>query len=241
MAANSLHPSATRPPGVTGYLSSLWGSLTWRAALATQSLGALFALTEWLETGGGRTLRLLLYLLCAQAVTALLVLLAALAGDEAVRRGCTVLRAFFIVVLGASLLNAVGQWLIDAGFSDIVPGRGLATIANDFFNVGALWGTVLLVYLNRQSAARLLTRLRTDELERAHEERRVLASSLAAAEARMDPVSVLRRLSDVREQFAAGSTGADGNLEDLITTLRAGVSSNAAAAGTVSGRPEARP
>lgn len=237
MAANSLYPSAARPPGVSGYVSSLWSTLTWRAALATQSLGALFALTEWLESARGRTPRLLTYLLCAQAVTALLVLLAALAGDDAVRRGWKVFRAFVVVVLGASLLNAAGQWLIDTGFSDIVPGRGPESIANDFFNVGALWGTALMVYLNRQSAARLLARLRTDELERAEEERRVIASRLTAAEARMDPVSVLRQLSDVREQFAAGYAGADGKLEELITTLRRGVSRNAVVDGAV---PEPR-
>jgi len=214
---------STHPPGMVGFAASLWRSFTWRTALATQSLGALFALTEWLERGNG-TIRLLVYLLCAQAVTALLVLAAALAGDEAVCRGWKVLRAFSMVVLGASLLNAAGQGLLDAAFSDIAPGHGPASVANDFFNVGALWGTALLVYLNRQSAARLLAHLRADDLARAQEERRAVTSRLVAAEARMDTVSVLRRLSTVREQFATAHPGADGNLEDLIAALRASVS-----------------
>jgi len=224
VAASSSSPTAARPPGVSGFVSALWDTFTWRAVLGTQSVGLLYALTEWLERSGAATLRLLAYLLCSQAVTAGLVLLAALAGDEAVRRGWRVLRAFVVVVFCVSVLNAAAQWRLDGGFGDIVLRRGIAVIANDFFNVGVLWGTVLLVYLNRQSAARLLAHLRADELERLEAERRVIASRLAAAETRLDPESVLRQLSEVRGQFAAGHASADGSLEDLIAALRASVS-----------------
>jgi hypothetical protein len=225
---------------VTGFASATWGTLTWRAAIATQSLGALFALTDWLERDSAATLRLLAYLLCAQAMTALLVMLAALTGDEAVRRGWKVLRAFVIVVLCASVLNAAAQWVLDAGFGDIVLGRAPVVIANDFFNVGALWGTALMVYLNRQSAARLLARLRADELERAEAEGRMITSRLAAVEARMDPASVLRQLSEVRDQFAAGRSCADGRLEELIAALRESVMRSVSADGAVAGPQEAR-
>jgi hypothetical protein len=240
VAANSSFPSVPRPPGVSGLVSALWGTLTWRALLATQSVGVLYALTEWLTSGSAATPRLLAYLVCSQAVTACLVLLAALAGDGAVRRGWKVLRAFLIVVLGASLLNAAAQWLLDGGFGDIVPQRGPAVIANDFFNVGVLWGTVLLVYLNRQSAARLLARLRADELARLEAERRVIAARLAAAETRLDPQSMLRQLSEVRDQFAAGRASADSRLEELIAALRAGVSRSDAGNDAVPKRQEAR-
>jgi len=240
VAANSSFPSVPRPSGVSGFVSALWGSLNWRAVVATQSVGLLYALTEWLESGSAATLRLLAYLLCSQAVTACLVLLAALAGDEAVRRGWNVLRAFLVVVLSTSLLNAAAQWLLDGGFGDIVPRRGLAVMANDFFNAGVLWGTVLLVYLNRQSAARLLAQLRADELERLEAERRVITSRLAAAETRLDLHSVLRQLSEVRGQFVAGHASADGSLEDLIATLRASVSGSDAGNDTVPKRREAR-
>ena len=240
MAANPSFPPVNCPRGVTGFASALWGRLTWRSAIVTQSLGALFALTDWLERGSIASPRLLAYLLCAQAVLALLAMLAALAGDEAVRRGWKVLRAFVMVVLCASALNAAAQWILHTGFGDIVPGRGPAVIANDFFNVGVLWGTVLMVYLNRQSAARLLAHLRADELERAEAERRMITSRVAAAEARMDPVSVLRQLSEAREQFAAGHFGADARLEDLIATLRESVRRSVAADGAVAGPREVR-
>jgi hypothetical protein len=201
----------------------------------TQVLGCLLALARWMEYGTAATPRLLIYLMCGHALTAMLIMLAALAGDQAVRRRMRVVHAFFVVALTASALNALAQWLLDAAFGDIAPGSTVVAIANNFFDVGVGWSTIVLVYLNRQSAGRLLARLRTDELARAVSEQRVIASSLAGAEARMDPASVLRQLSEVRALYASGHEGAEERLEDLIATLRHNAARCAAAEGSAPG------
>ena len=81
----------------------------------------------------------------------------------------------------------------------------LGAVLSDFLTLGGIWGTALMVYLNRQSARRLLARLRADELERAQAERRLIASRLIATEAQIDPGSVLRQLGEVRDLFAEES------------------------------------
>lgn len=218
MATPSFSRSLATLHAAADFLSALRTALTWRAVLATQTLAALYALTEWLEQGSHAAA--LSHLIGAQAMTALLVMLAALAGDEMVRRGWKVLSAFALAVLCTSAANAATQWMLHRWFADMAPARAPVMIANDFFNVGVLWGTALLVYLNRQSAARLLAHLRAQELERAEAERRVITSRLAATESRMDCASVLRKMSEASEQFAAGHAGADASLENLISTLR---------------------
>ena len=95
------------------------------------------------------------------------------------------------------------------------PARDLRASLSDFLSVGGIWGTALMVYLNRQSARRLLARLRADELERAQAERRLIASRLAATETQMDPGSVLRQLGAVRDLYADGKAEADERLDGL--------------------------
>ncbi|MGH8202462.1 MAG: hypothetical protein ACREVO_19190 [Steroidobacteraceae bacterium] len=207
---------------------------TWRVVLATQILGSLFALANWLEHGSEATPPLLIYLLCRYALAAILIMLAALTGDEAVRRRSSIVRSFLVVTLCASALNALAQRLLDAGF-DVAAGRGAAAIAYNFFDVGINWSMIVLVYLNRRSTGRLLARLRADELARAESEQRVIASSLAGAEARMDSASVLRQLSLIRDLYANGHDGAEDRLEDLIGILRYNVARSVMAEGAATG------
>lgn len=206
---------------MTHFTTAVLRSITWRAVLATQALGFVFALTPWLEQFGQPTRPQLAFALTQQALTAFFVLLAALAGDEAVRRGWRVLAAFAATLLCASAATAYTQWCIEAWFGVIDPLHGERRLWDTFFQVGSLWGTVLLVYLNRQSAARLLARLRAGELARVQAERRLIASELAAAEAEINPTAVLQQLAQVRDLYATGDADADQKLEDLIGDLRA--------------------
>jgi hypothetical protein len=193
---------------------------TWRAVLVTQALGVLFAVTPWLEQWGRPTQPHLSFRLAEQSLTALLVMLAAFAGDELVRRGWTVLRAFATTLICACAATALTQWTLDHLLEVADSYDGLGRLLKTFFNVGAYWGTPLLVYLNRQSATRLLATVRVGELRRVEAERRLVESHLTAAQAQINPAAVLQQLAHTRDLYAAGSEDADRGLELLIADLR---------------------
>ena len=223
-----------RQGGTRPYVAAVLRLITWKAVLITQVLGFVFAITPWLElVGAPQPKPSFLFLVTEQVLTAGWVMLAALAGEEAVRRGWSVLRAFFVVLLCASGAVALVQWAVNDLIEIADPERGVSRLLYTFLNVGALWGTALLVYMNRQSAARLLARVRAGELARAQAERGLIASDLAATEAQIDPVSVLQRLSQVRGLYAANSPDADTRFEVLIADLRSAVAASATVQPTV--------
>lgn len=203
-------------------MQSVLRAVTWRPVLITQGLGALFALADWLAQWHvqwhAAVQQSLVASLLRQSITAWLALLAALACDEAVRRGVPVWRAFTIAVLCASGANVVGQRVIVSG-GQLHESVALARV-NAFFDVGGIWGTAVMVYVNRRSAQRLLARIRGGELERVRAEQRLTASHLAAAEAQIDPAAVLRELADARDLYAGGHPGAEERIESLIAWLR---------------------
>jgi hypothetical protein len=202
------------------FIRAVASSVTWRAVLLTQSLGVLFALTPWLEQWQHTSPDYLTLKLIHQALAAAFLMFAAFAGDEAVRRGWSVWHAFFVVLLGASTAMAIAEWIITpmALFRD--PHGLLERTVSAFFGMGAVWGTALLVYLNRQSAARLLSSLRGDELERAQAERRLIAAGITAVEVQMDPAAVSRQLQGLRNLYVVNDPGAEACLESLINNLR---------------------
>jgi hypothetical protein len=205
----------------SGFVASVLDAVSWRAVLGMQSLGLLFALIPWLVHLGQRPRGYLLFQLVEQSSTAWFAMFAALAGDEAVRRGWQVWRAFVIALVCASLAVPLAQLGIDSllGLADVVTGRQRFVLT--FFGVGIQWGTVLMVYLNRQSGRRILAGVRAGELARLQAERRLTASRLASAETEVEPQSVRRQLERLRDLYAAGSAEADGELERLIAELRA--------------------
>jgi crotonobetainyl-CoA:carnitine CoA-transferase CaiB-like acyl-CoA transferase len=203
----------------TGFIATVLHAVSWRAVLVTQCLGFLFSLSSWLEQWQQPDQPLLTLSVAGQAMTALLAMLAALACDEAARRGARVWRAFVVAVLSASCLNVLAQALLAEAFHP-AGGPALLTSLDAFLTVGGLWGTFVMVYVNRRSARRLLERIRTSELERVRAEQRVAASRLAAAETQIDPGAVLRQLAQARELYAAACPEADERLEALIARLR---------------------
>lgn len=194
-------------------------SVTWRALLITQSLAVLFAFAPWLEAWGEPGRPSLGYGLFAQSVAALLVMLAAFHADDSVRRGASALRAFATQLLAACLATSLIVLAVDRR-NHGEPLLQLASLLNTFFNTGAYWGTPMLVYLNRRSAARLLAMVQDGELRRVQAERRLVESDLAAAQAEINPAAVMQQLGHLRALYAAGSAEADGELSKLIADLR---------------------
>ncbi len=228
MQAAALRESSIHRRGAIAFALTALRAVTWRAVLVTQSIGLLFALYTWLELWHRPGQPRLLESVLRQAITALLLVLAAFAADETVRRGSRVWRTFAIAIFWASGANVLAQLLVSYALGIGVSERGVLNLLYDFLGVGGFWGTVLMVYLNRQSAQRLLARLRAGQLERAEAERRLIASRLAAAESQVDPSAVLRQLAEIRNLFAAGQPDAQERFEALIAGLRETVTRAAA-------------
>lgn len=196
------------------------GAITWRALIGTQVLGALFALTPWFEQWGKPTQPNLALGLARQGSVALFLMLAALGADQAVRRGWTVWRAFLLALFFASSASALMQWVVTEATGALHSAEDLRTTLMSFVNVGSYWGVALLVFLNRESAARLLAKVRGGELDRAFAERRLIASDLAAVEAQIVPAAVSSQLEQVRDLYEADNPAAETRLDALIASLR---------------------
>jgi len=115
------------------------------------------------------------------------------------------------------LQTQLGSWL---GVEPAGSRARLALTVGSFVGTCLYWGMAMLVFLNRRSAARMLAGVRYAELERMRLERQVIDSSLAAAEAQIDPPLILQRLAHVRSLYDTGAPGADEQLEALIADLR---------------------
>jgi hypothetical protein len=161
----------------------------------------------------------------SNAVGALLVMLAALAADEAVRRRVPFWCAYPAALLAASGATTIVQWCLQSwpAVAFAGGGRPLAIAVSIGLNVFTLGGLGMLAYTSRQSAARMLQGVRAAELERVGVERRLIESRLAAAQAQIDPERVFRQLAEIRDLFARARPGADERLEALIQELRARV------------------
>jgi hypothetical protein len=200
-------------------IRAVLGSVTWRAALLTQTMALLFALAPWLESLDQPGARALSTNLLEQSLAALCVMLAALTADELVRRGWPVLHAFALALLSGCLTAAcLDVWLDPRGTPE--PLAQLAAVLGVFFGIGAYWGTPMLVYLNRQSAERLLANVEAGELRRVQTGRSLVESQLATAQAQLNPGEVMQQLGVLRESYASGNAGADLELERLIANLR---------------------
>ncbi len=231
-----------RPRGTAGFGLAVLRAVSWRAVLATQALGFLLALFPWLKLWGLSGQAPMLLNLANQELAALFVMLAALAGDQAVRRGWPVWRAFVLALLCAASAATLMQWGLRDTFDRADPNRETLEALNAFFNICTYWGMVMMVYLNRQSTARILAGVRTVELERVQAESWLVTSRLAAAEMQIDAGSLLRQLARVRDLYAAGRPVADQTLEELIADLRGRVlPSGAAVPGPAPGSCEASP
>lgn len=220
--------ASLRGSGRDGFAVAVLRTVTWQAVWVTQALAFIFALTYWLEHLHQPAQPPFIESLLRQNIGALIVVLAAFAGDEAVRRGARLWHAFLAAVLGASAANVLVQSVLAYAPGWVDSEHGLLRAVDNFMILGAFWATVIMVILNRGEAQRVLTRLRAGELERLQAERRLVASRLSAAEAQIEPSALLRELAEVRDLYEAGRPEAEQRFETLITGLRESLARSAA-------------
>jgi hypothetical protein len=252
-ASISTGTCAATPP--TSFARAVLRAINWRMVLLTQSIGVLVALARSLQQrtadvamlnhvqgqAGFTPFHFLNSHFIVTGVGALCVLLAALAAEEAMRRGARLLPAFAAALAAASIATAILQWCVraclhlDYAPAAAVPLVRLALVALD---TALLGGLALLAYLNRQSAERMLQGVRTAELDRIHAERRLIDARLASARAQIDPGSLLQQLAAIRDLYRATRADADAQLETLIQQLRGRVTNSCAIGGEMrTGRP----
>jgi hypothetical protein len=81
-------------------------------------------------------------------------------------------------------------------------------------------GLAIAVYGSQRRRARMLSTLRTAEIERATSQQRLAETRLAALQARVDPDFLLRTLAKFERLYEAEPSAADRVLRDLIEFLR---------------------
>lgn len=225
-------------PGWRGFADAMWRAASWRMFLLLQGLAFAYALDTWCQTVDSQPQpHMLSSLLVSRSLSALLVMVAALAADEAVRRGRPVWQALLAAVVLMSVGVTLVEWCVqglsgyrDPGPPDLPgPFGAFAYGVHVFLVMTESWAMVVLVFLDRQSAARKMAGVRAAELQRVELESHVTASRLAAAGARLDPTTVFARLAQIRQLYATARPGADEKLEALIGDLQDSVRRGAVA------------
>jgi hypothetical protein len=228
-----LKPFAT----AAGFVRAVMAAMTWRACLVASLLGLCVQASRHLKFLNTAPPNYVLSGLIITQLGSLCVLLALLAGDEAVRRGSSAWFAYTASLLTASIVTAFGQWYIRGWFHLFTvvnrPGVPLRVqytmiifVACDVLMFG---GFAMLAYVNRRSAQRILEGVRGAELKRVQIERRLTESRLAMAQAQIDPQLLTRSLTKVRDLYKKGAPDADLQLDALIQRLQATVTGSAAA------------
>ncbi len=216
-----------------GFLRCALRRASWRMCVLLLAMSLLYAFITWCElTRDGAPPGLLLPLFIIRGLSAMLAFLAALLADEAARRGWPVWRAFLVAFVSLALGVSLIQWWsgIVLGYRDWGPPGVIGYGVFDTLIVAESWALVVLVFLDRQSAARKMAAVRNIELERLELAQRVTGSQLAAAGARLDPVAVRAQLAQVRELYATAHPDADARLAALIRDLAESVRRGAGAA-----------
>jgi hypothetical protein len=227
-----LKPFAT----AAGFIRAVLAAMTWRAFLFAALLGLCVEASRYIKFLNNAPPNYLLSGLVITQLGTLCVLLAVLAGDEAVRRGTSAWFAYTVSLLTASIVTAFSQWYVRGWFHLFtvvnrpgVPVRVQYTmiifVACDVLMFG---GFAMLAYVNRRGAQRILEGVRSAELKRVQIERRLTESRLATAQAHIDPHILTRSLTAVRDLYKQGSPDADLELDALIQRLQATVTGSAA-------------
>jgi hypothetical protein len=202
--------------------------VTWQNIMVAQAFGQVETVSSYLGfPGSGVPPHALQTSVIIDSVAALLILIAAIATDEAVRRGARLSRAYPIALLAASLCAAVAQWHVRLwlGIVDFLPDSGpvVSRIFGAAIDVATVGGLAMMVYIQHQSSQRLLHGIRLAELERVQGERRLIEARLAATYAQVDTGSALQTLAAIRNQYATARPEAESTLDAFIQDLRASV------------------
>jgi hypothetical protein len=206
-------------------LRAVWSGITWRRVGLVLALGQLDPL-QWplafLYPGvpfGKAHLEF-----AAAGIYSLLLLPVALYADEAMRRGARPRYVYPAVLLInpilACMVAGLVLWSYCYWYAVPLPEQrwGFIVAGIDFSVFGALG---LLAFFYRRAAERIVENLRGAELRRVELDRQLVDSRLATAEAQVDPKMLFGALAQVKCSLEVGVPEAEGNLDELIQTLRA--------------------
>lgn len=215
---------------------SAWCRLTWRNFLAALALGAAVQIWEIVIAGPVLPFwfispesapELIAHLDALREFVryefiAVALLLAVAIADEAVDIGVAGISAYVLAVaLAIGLATPLSYALLPYRGEE---GKwGTWTVPSIYS--ATVWilfgGLAVFVYVHRKRARATRTRLATAELERAKRAKRVLASRLAAMQARVEPQFLFNTLAQVGRLYEVDAVRAEHMLEELIAYLRA--------------------
>lgn len=133
------------------------------------------------------------------------------------------------VATGTSVLYVVSQGVLGLGGA-YYHGPGaepfLAFAVRHGTHSLVVWGIVTFVYVSARWAAERAEALRHMQIERVAAEKRLVESTLAATQARVDPTLLQATLARVDALYDSRPAEADALLRDLIVSLRAAIPPN---------------
>jgi hypothetical protein len=214
---------------VSQFCRDVLRALTWQKLLLAQLLAGIVDMfvvlmkNQWAAPPTFTWSRLVI----AETI-AFSMLFALLIADQAVARGARQFRAYALAIVGAAVFAGLAQfqartWLgietsIDrVGVAAAVRRTQMVYVACDTLTYGVIFIVVTLDFRRRE---RLLRRVRAAELERAHREREIVRSQLAALRTDVDAVELLATLDDLRRGFESGRSDVDARLDEVIASLR---------------------
>jgi hypothetical protein len=220
------------------FLRDVAKRLTWRGLLLALLLGAALGAIRYLGLTRPPPASFHYSNALIVSIMALFTWIAVVGADELVSRGArrvwTYPTALFIAAVSSAISQRVVHgWLglftvVDQpAISVQIRGTQMLVVALDVLVFG---GLVLLIYLNRAHAARVLRSVQNAELDRAEIERRIAESRLSAASSHVDPQLLVDDLGDIQSQYEENAPEADATLDGFIERLRATLTAHGAAA-----------
>ena len=208
-------------------LAMTWAALTWKKMLLTQIFGATAIIVEslegnlfgtWMGHPSMHFASMMLYVL--------LTLPLALAADAAVECGS---KPRYVYPLAIALTLPIAgvctgfvQWIyiLIYGLPRSTPNHASRAFIETTFHIYIYAAFVMLVYMNRRTADRLLDNFRKAELRRVQLENQLVDSRLATAEAQIDPAMLFSELGEIKRGLEASDPAAEPRLNALIQSLR---------------------
>jgi len=213
------------------FVRSVLQAVTWRTLGVSQLIGFAIAAVRFFEQRGVEVTQVG-YLearlteapqhfpdahLVVAPIAAFCILIAALAADEAMRRGARLGSAMLAAIPTASVAAALLQYLVRLTLgshyapSGVRPLLGLAAVAADTAMLGTL---AVLAFLKRATEQRMLREVRRSER---------LEYSLMSSRAQVPPAWLAAEIAAIRDLYATQAPAAEARLETLIDQLKSRV------------------
>jgi hypothetical protein len=156
------------------------------------------------------------------SLAALILLIAMLCAEEAVRRGAPAKATYAGAITLAACMAVIILMCIGGPLGVARPSADTWSLpVLMVIDFGSTGGLCVWIYLRRRSFIRTTEALRNAQLRRAQLERQLAESQLASARARIDPGALFDELGAIRSALQNAVPDADTRLEMLIQRLRA--------------------